>query len=99
MINPNATPGSYVPRGGHYRPAPMPYYMEFSPALGMHGGYRPGYPASHGCVRMPKDLAAQFFERVHIGTSVMVVGSTHNLARVRKAIPILTNGRLVLAHR
>jgi hypothetical protein len=32
---------------------------------------------------------------VHIGTPVMVVGSTHNLARVRKAIPILTNGRLV----
>ena len=99
MINPNATPGSYVPRGGHYRPAPMPYYMEFSPAVGMHGGYLPGYPASHGCVRMPKDLAAQVFERVHIGTPVMVVGSTHNLARVRKAIPILTNGRLVLAHR
>src|ERR1700758_5780154 len=26
----NATPGTYVPRGCHYRPAPMPYYMEFS---------------------------------------------------------------------
>jgi hypothetical protein len=43
-------------------------------------------------VRMPKDLAAQFFERVRIRTPVMVVGSTLNLARVRKAIPILTNG-------
>ena len=99
VINSNATPGSYIPRGGHFRPAPMPYYMEFSPAVGMHGGYLPGYPASHGCVRMPKDLAAQFFERVHIGTPVMVVGSTHNLARVRKAVPILTNGRLAFGHR
>ena len=99
VINSNATPGSHVPRGGHFRPAPMPYYMEFSPAVGMHGGYLPGYPASHGCVRMPRDLAARFFERVHIGTPLVVVGSTHNLTRVRKAIPILTNGRLVLGQR
>ena len=99
IINSNATAGSPVPRGGHFRPAPMPYYMEFSEAVGMHGGYLPGYPASHGCVRMPKDLAAKFFERVHIGTPVMVIGSTRNLARVRKAIPISTNGKLVLGQR
>jgi L,D-transpeptidase catalytic domain len=66
VINSNATPGSHVPRGGHFRPAPMPYYMEFSPAVGMHGGYLPGYPASHGCVRMPRGLAARFFMRVHM---------------------------------
>jgi hypothetical protein len=30
---------------------------------------------------------------------VMVIGSTHNLARVRKAIPIFTNGQLVLGQR
>src|SRR5271170_6771907 len=40
----NATPGTYVPPGFHYRPAPMPYYMEFSRAIGMHAGYLPGYP-------------------------------------------------------
>jgi lipoprotein-anchoring transpeptidase ErfK/SrfK len=51
----------------------MPYFMEFSPAVGMHAGYLPGYPASHGCVRMPRDLAALFFERVQIGTEVTVV--------------------------
>jgi lipoprotein-anchoring transpeptidase ErfK/SrfK len=99
VINSNATPGSHVPRGGHFRCAPMPHYMEFSPAVGMHGGYLPGYPASHGCVRMPRDIASRFFQRVHIGTPVMVVGSTRNLARVRKAIPMLTNGQLVLGRR
>ena len=88
MVNSNATPGSYVPRGGHYRPAPMPYFMEFSPAVGMHAGYLPGYPASHGCVRMPRDLAVQFFQRVQIGTPVTVIGSTNNLTRVRKAMPL-----------
>jgi hypothetical protein len=67
----------------------MPYFVEFSPAVGMHAGYLPGYPASHGCVRMPRDLAALFFERVQIGTPVTVVGSTDNLARVRRALPIL----------
>ena len=40
----NATPGTHVPRGFHYQPAPMPYYMEFSQAIGMHAGYLPGYP-------------------------------------------------------
>jgi lipoprotein-anchoring transpeptidase ErfK/SrfK len=99
MVNSNATPGSYVPRGGHYRPAPMPYFMEFSPAVGMHAGYLRGYPASHGCVRMPRDLAALFFERVQIGTPVTVVGSTDNLARVRRALPILPTGSYVVGKR
>ncbi len=89
IANSNATPGSYVPPGFHYRPAPMPYYMEFSSALGMHAGYLPGYPASHGCVRMPRDLAARFFERVSIRTPVTVTGSTQNLTSVRMAIPLL----------
>ena len=99
VVNSNATPASRVPPGGHYRPAPMPYFMEFSPAIGMHAGFLPGYPASHGCVRMPRDFAALFFERVHTGTPVTVVGSTLNLARVRKAIPILPTGSLVLGGR
>ena len=99
VVNSNATPGSYVPPGGHYRPAPMPYFMEFSSAVGMHAGYLPGYPASHGCVRMPRDLAAMFFAQVHTGTPVTVVGSTKNLTRVRKAIPILPATSLVISKR
>jgi len=99
VVNSNATPSSYVPRGGHYRPASMPYFMEFSTAVGMHAGYLPGYPASHGCVRMPRDLAALFFERVQIGTPVTVIGSTHNLARVRRALPILPTVSYVLGQR
>jgi len=84
----SATPGTHVPPGFHYQPAPMPYYMEFTAAIGMHAGYLPGYPASHGCVRMPRDLAERFFERVNIRTPVTVVGTTQNLASVRRAIPL-----------
>jgi lipoprotein-anchoring transpeptidase ErfK/SrfK len=99
VVNSNATPCSYVPRGGHYRPAPMPYFMEFSTAVGMHAGYLPGYPASHGCVRMPRDLAALFFERVQIGTPVTVVGSTQNLGRLRRALPLLPTGSYLVGQR
>ena len=99
VVNSSATPASHVPAGGHYCPAPMPYFMEFSPAVGMHAGYLPGYPASHGCVRMPRDCAALFFERVRTGTPVTVVGSTDNLTHVRKAIPILPAASFVLGRR
>jgi len=89
IVTANATPGTHVPSGFHYRPAAMPYYMQFSAAVGMHAGYLPGYPASHGCVRMPRDLAERFFERVNLRTPVTVMGSTRDLTEVRKAIPLL----------
>ena len=91
-VNPNATPSSRVPAGCHYMPAPMPDYMQFGPFLGMHGGFLPGYPASHGCVRMPHDLAAEFFARVEVGTPVEVIGNARNVTHLRKAIPLVQVG-------
>jgi hypothetical protein len=92
IVNPDATPSSHVPPGCHYMPAPMPDYMQFGPSLGMHGGFLPGYPASHGCVRMPRDLAAQFFARVEVGTPVEVIGNARNVTRLRRALPIVQLG-------
>jgi hypothetical protein len=66
--------------------------MEFRKYVGMHAGYLPGYPASHGCVRMPRDLAADFYARVQVGTPVTVIGSARNVTRVRRAIPIVQPG-------
>jgi hypothetical protein len=63
-----------VPRGGKFIPAPMRYFMRFHSATGMHAGYLPGYPASHGCVRMPEDMAIAFFNAVEVGTPVEVFG-------------------------
>src|SRR5271169_947682 len=97
IINPNATPGSCVPPGCHYMPAPMPYFMEFRKYVGIHAGYLPGYPASHGCVRMPRDLAAEFFARVNVGTPVKVIGSARNVTRVRRAIPTVQPGNSTYA--
>jgi lipoprotein-anchoring transpeptidase ErfK/SrfK len=65
-----------VPPGGKFIPAPMHYFMRFHEADGMHAGYLPGYPASHGCVRMPEQLAIAFFNAVEVGTPVTVFGRT-----------------------
>ena len=65
-----------VPPGGKFIPAPMHYFMRFTGADGMHAGYLPGYPASHGCVRMPEQYAIAFFNSVSVGTPVTVFGRT-----------------------
>ncbi|HVF70935.1 MAG TPA: L,D-transpeptidase [Chthoniobacterales bacterium] len=65
-----------VPRGGKFLPAPMRYFMRFDGAVGMHAGYLPGYPASHGCVRLPEQNAIVFFNAVEVGTPVHVFGRT-----------------------
>ena len=56
----------------HFVGASMPFFLEFSPGYGMHQGYLPGFPASHGCVRMPYWKARQFFDTAQIGTPVTV---------------------------
>ncbi len=65
-----------VPSGGRFIPAPMHYFMRFHEADGMHAGYLPGYPASHGCVRMPEQMAIAFYRAVDVGTPVTVFGRT-----------------------
>ena len=65
-----------VPPGSKFVPAPMRYFVRFSGANGMHAGYLPGYPASHGCVRLPEEIAIAFFNAVEVGTPVTVFGRT-----------------------
>lgn len=60
------------PRGSHFVGASMPYYLEFTPGYGLHAGYLPGFPASHGCVRLPYWKARQFYKAARIGTPVTV---------------------------
>jgi lipoprotein-anchoring transpeptidase ErfK/SrfK len=40
--------------------------------ISMHGGPLPGYPASHGCVRMPYDFAERLFDKTRIGMRVII---------------------------
>ncbi|MEN3368486.1 MAG: hypothetical protein V7609_629 [Verrucomicrobiota bacterium] len=60
------------PAHSHFEGAPMPFFLEFSPGYGLHQGYLPGVPASHGCIRMPYWKARQFYNAARVGTSVVV---------------------------
>lgn len=71
----DASPGDRVPAGMVYVPAPMPYWMRLtSYGIGMHGGLipEPGQPASHGCIRLPKEFVPMLFEVVNVGTPVNI---------------------------
>ncbi len=51
----------------------MPYFMRLSCLdFGMHAGYVPNRPASHGCIRLPEDAARKFFSELPVGTLVTV---------------------------
>lgn len=61
------------PPGARFRGAPMPYFLRFHGGYGLHAGFLPGFPASHGCVRMPERMAQIFFANANHGTPVRVV--------------------------
>ena len=64
-----------APSGTHFQGAAMKWFMRLTgDGVGMHAGILPGYPASHGCIRMPSDGAKLFYDHIKIGTPVEVQG-------------------------
>lgn len=61
-----------VPPGAHFEGSPMPNFMRIVGGTGMHEGFLPGVPASHGCIRMPGFMAQHFFDSVSVGTPVTI---------------------------
>jgi L,D-transpeptidase-like protein len=55
--------------------------------IALHGGALPGYPASHGCVRMPFDFAERLFDATALGMRVVVAPG--DVAPVEIAHPLL----------
>ena len=72
VVQTDATPGKKAPAGTHFRGALMPYWMRFNGAIGMHVGsvYRSG--ASHGCVRIPPEACSILFDKLAVGSLVIV---------------------------
>jgi len=90
VVNGDATPHARVPKGMVYVPAPMPYWMRLTAqGVGMHGGLipDPGKPASHGCIRMPKDFAPLLFEVVEVGTPVTITHTPSKRGAVIESAP------------
>jgi hypothetical protein len=57
-----------------YDDAYMPHMQRITwSGIALHGGVVPGYPASHGCIRMPFDFAARLFDATAMGMRVIVV--------------------------
>jgi lipoprotein-anchoring transpeptidase ErfK/SrfK len=62
-----------APSGTHFIGAAMKWFMRLTEdGVGMHVGILPGYPASHGCIRMPSEAAKLFYDHVKVGTPVDV---------------------------
>lgn len=58
-----------------YDNAPMPYMQRLSwSGLALHGGHPHGYPASHGCIRLPMGFAAALFKEATRGMQVVITG-------------------------
>lgn len=58
-----------------YDNAPMPYMQMYDPkGIAFHAGPNPGYPASHGCVRLPLKFAEKLYGLTAIGTQVVIEG-------------------------
>jgi len=63
-------------RSSTYNNAPMPNMNRLTwSGIALHAGNLPGYPASHGCVRLPLEFSAKLFGITHIGTPVIIAGS------------------------
>jgi lipoprotein-anchoring transpeptidase ErfK/SrfK len=60
------------PSGADFVGAPMPYYLQIAPAYGLHAGYLPGYPASHGCIRLPEVWARRFYYASQVDTPLVI---------------------------
>jgi len=60
-------------KSNRYNNAPMPYMQRLTwDGIALHTGKLPGYPASHGCVRMPDDFAKRLFAETSLGMTVVV---------------------------
>jgi hypothetical protein len=59
-----------------YNDAPMPNMNRLTwDGVALHAGNLPGYPASHGCVRLPMAFSEKLWTVTHVGTPVIIAGS------------------------
>jgi len=60
-----------------YESAPMPFMQRLTwDGVALHAGNNPGFPASHGCIRLPAAFAKKLFSVTRVGTTVEVVDSS-----------------------
>ncbi|MEZ5922770.1 MAG: L,D-transpeptidase [Hyphomicrobiaceae bacterium] len=76
-----------------YNNAPMPNMNRLTwSGVALHAGNLPGYPASHGCVRLPMKFSELLFSVTHVGTPVIIAGSYSDPKEVTHPGLILASG-------
>ncbi len=79
-----------------YSGAPMPYMQRITwSGVAMHAGVLPGYPASHGCIRMPMNFAVKMWGWTRMGARVVITPGeltpesfSHPLLATQKTTPL-----------
>ena len=62
-------------RSKKYDNAPMPWMQRIDEyGIALHGGDNPGYPASHGCIRLPLEFAKKLYGITTVGNNVIIEG-------------------------
>ena len=75
-------------RSNIYSAAPMPYMQRITwSGIALHAGALPGYPASHGCIRLANDFAIRLWHLTKRGTRVII--ARHDVHPVQIASPRL----------
>jgi lipoprotein-anchoring transpeptidase ErfK/SrfK len=83
-------------RSNIYSGAPMPYMQRITwSGVAMHAGVLPGYPASHGCIRMPMNFAVKMWGWTRMGARVVITPGelapenfSHPLLATQKTSPV-----------
>ncbi|WP_106205794.1 L,D-transpeptidase [Aliiruegeria haliotis] len=66
-------------RSSTYNSAPMPNMNRLTwDGIALHAGHLPGYPASHGCVRLPFAFSERLWTVTHYGTPVIIAGARND---------------------
>jgi hypothetical protein len=86
-----------------YNSAPMPHMQRITwGGVALHGGDLPGYPASHGCIRLPREFARLLFGVTRLGMTVVItreaavprLAPAESLLRGRQA-PVVSDAAVV----
>lgn len=83
-------------RSNLYSNAPMPFMQRLTwDGIALHAGHNPGYPASHGCIRLPQVFARKLFGMTQIGTLVSVTSDRLSPALMVDALVVGDPGSAV----
>ena len=73
-----------------YKGAKMPHMQRLTwSGIALHGGQLPGYPDSHGCIRLPKEFSELLFGITRVGTTVVVANESSDSALVTHPGPLM----------